>query len=336
MSSIIHYGGRVHGRRLRLVPVLMVSTVALGVGVSACGDGGSTGGVPGSSAAPRQSVAAPAPSAGCLANPPALPTTAVTVDVPLAKVVLDQPGSGELRALAVRPTTVGEYGLFTNSLQVSQVAGEQPSGGNRDVTLPLATQPTCADPLDVYMFFGAPKSTDTAMTTALEVESGTVGRVRLAASGEVRAFTIAAPPGVQSEAQATFEQALLQAFLRLVPLPAEPVGIGATWTATRSIRADSTLTQTMKVTLGGTLDRPELKASVDESPDDSVFRVPGSDRILTIETYTSEGNGTVSIDPAQAFGQGGVQLQGGRTLVGDDAAKKLTQKTGSVYRFGPK
>lgn len=321
-----------HGRRLQLVPVL----VAFGVAVSACGGDDPAAGGPSSATAANASVAAPAPSAGCAANPPALPGNAVTVEVPPAKIMLDKPGTGELHALSVRPTAVGEYGLFTNSLQVSQVAGEQPSGGNRDVTLPLVAQPSCADPLDVTLFFGAPRSTDTAMTKALEAQAGTIGRARLAPTGEVLSFRIAAPSGIPGEAQSTFEQALLQTFLRLVPLPAEPVGAGATWTVTRSIRADSTLTQTMKVTLGGTVERPELKATVDESPDDSVFRVPGSDQVLTIESYTSEGNGTVVVDPARAFGQGGVQLEGGRTLVGDDAARRLTQKTGSVYRFGPK
>ncbi|WP_336671364.1 hypothetical protein [Tsukamurella sp. USMM236] len=326
-----------HGKRLRLVPVVATSTVVLVTALAGCGDGGSTGAGASSSAAPaRQSVAAPAATAGCAATPPTLPSHAVTVDVPQAKVVLDSPGTGAPRALTVRPTAVAEYALFTNSLQVSQVGTEPPSGGNRDVTLPLVAQPTCADPLDVYLFFAAPRSTDAAITQALEVEAGSVARVKLAPSGEVRSFTLAAPPGLSAEAQSTFEQALLQTFLRLVPLPAEPVAPGATWTVTRSIRADSTLTQTMQVTLGGTVERPELKAKVDESPDDSVFRVPGSGTTLTIESYTSEGNGTIEIDPARAFGQGGVQLEGGRTLLGDDPAKKLTQKTGSVYRFGPK
>lgn len=324
-----------HGKRLRLVPVVAVSTVALGATLAGCGGGDSTDA--GASSAPaRQSVAAPAATAGCTNTPPVLPGHAVTVDVPQAKVVLDSPGSGPARTVAVRPSAVAEYALFTNSLQVSQVADEQPSGGNRDVTLPMTAQPTCADPLDVYLYFGAPRSTDPATTQALEVEEGSVARVRLTAGGEVRSFTLAAPPGVSTEAQSTFEQALLQTFLRLVPLPAEPVGTGAVWTVTRAIRADSTLTQTMQVTLGGTALRPELKAKVDESPDDSVFRVPGSGTTLTIESYTSEGNGTIEIDPTRAFGQGGVQLEGGRTLVGDDPGRKLTQKTGSVYRFGPK
>lgn len=325
-----------HGKRLRLVPVVAASTVALGAALAGCGGGDSTTSGASSSAPARQSLAAPAAAAGCTPNPPTLPGHAVTVDVPQAKVVLDSPGTGATRAVTVRPTAVAEYSLFTNSLQVSQVAGEQPSGGNRDVTLPFTAQPACADPLDVYLFFGAPTSTDAATTKALEVEAGSVARVHLTPSGEVRSFTLAAPPGVSSEAQSAFEQALLQTFLRLVPLPAEPVGPGATWTATRAIRSDSKLTQTMRVTLGGTAERPELAAKVDESPDDSVFRVPGSDTTLTIESYTSEGNGTIAIDPARAFGQGGVQLEGGRTLVGDDPAKKLTQKTGSVYRFGPR
>ncbi len=325
-----------HGKRLRLVPVVAASTVALGAALAGCGGDGGDGAGASSSAAPRQSLAAPAPSAGCTASPPALPASAVTVDVPQARIVLDSPGTGPQQPLAVRPTAVAEYALFTNSLQVSQVTGEQPSGGNRDVTLPLVAQPSCADPLDVYLFFGAPRSTDPATTEALRVEEGTPARVRLTAAGDVRSFVLAAPPGVAPEAQTTFEQALLQTFLRLIPLPAEPVGTGATWTVTRSIRAESTLTQTMRVTLGGTAERPELKAAVDESPDDSVFRVPGSSNTLTIESYSSAGNGTLLIDPAKAFGQGGVQLEGGRSLVGDDPAKKLTQKTGSVYRFGPK
>ncbi|KXO89500.1 hypothetical protein [Tsukamurella pseudospumae] len=337
MPSIIHYGGGVHGRRLRLVPVVLTSTVALSAALAGCGGSDSGGGAASSSAdAARGSVAAPATTAGCTNTPPALPGNAVTVDVPQAKVVLDGAGTGSPSALTVRPTAVARYSLFTNSLQVSQVSGEQPSGGNRDVTLPMVVQPTCADPLDVYAFFGAPTSTDPATTKALEVEAGTVGRVRLAPNGEVRSFVIAAPPGVSTDAQSAFEQALLQTFLRLVPLPTEPVGIGATWTATRTIRADSNLTQTMTVTLGGTVERPELKAKVDESPDDSVFRVPGSGTTLTVESYTSEGNGTILLDPARAFGQGGVQLEGGRTLAGDDPAKKLVQKTGSVYRFDPK
>ncbi|GAB3127691.1 hypothetical protein GCM10027289_05530 [Tsukamurella serpentis] len=335
MVSIIHYGGTVHGRRLQLVPAL----VAFGLVASGCGDGDGASAPSGSSAATgsaNRSVTAPPPTAGCAQQAPEPADGAVTVDVPQATVTLDSPGAGPRRTLALRPTAIGEYSLFTNSLQVSQVTGEQPSGGNRDVTLAFTAQPTCADPLDVVLYFRAPTSTDATMTKALEPEAGTVGRVRLAPTGEVRSFRIAAPQGISSEAQSTFEQALLQTFLRLVPMPAEPVAIGAKWSVTRNIRADSTLTQTMQVTLAGSLDAPQLQANVDESPDDSVFRVPGSEQQLTIESFTSAGRGTLDMDPALAFGQGGVQLEGGRTLIGDDAAKKLTQRTGSVYKFGPK
>lgn len=335
MSFIIHYGGTVHGRRLRQVPVLVLSMAALGAALTACGSDAQPepGGSSSAQAAP-QSHPAPAADAGCVTTPPTLPDHTVDIEIPAAKTTLDDAGTGTRTALAVRPTRVATTRLFTNSLQVSQVSGEQPSGGNRDVTLPLTTQPSCADPLDVYVFFGAPTSTDGPMTQALKVEDGTVGQVRLTPTGEVRSFRIAAPEGVAAEAQTTFEQALIQTFSRLVPLPSEPVAPGATWTVTRSVRADSTLTQTMKVTLRGTAERPVLEATVDESPDDSLFRVPGSNQTLTIESFTSAGNGAVTIDPTAAFPiAGGIQLEGGRTLVGDDAAKKLTQKTGSIYRW---
>lgn len=313
----------------------MVAALAMvAVGSAACGDSGGEAG-PSSSAAPQPtSYAAPAPSAGCATNPPALPANAASIAVPAATITVDEPGSGARRVVALRPTATAASELFTNSLQVSMVSGEQPSGGNRDVTLPIVAQPACADPLDVYVFFGAPTSTDAAMTKALAGQDGQVGRVQLTPGGEVRSFTIAAPPGIATEAQATFEQALLQTFLRMIPVPADAVGAGAKWTVTRRIRAETDLTQTMKVSLGGTADRPTVSAVVEEEPDGSTFRVPGSNTTLTIESYTMAGNGSSTIDPTRAFPlDGGVQLEGGRTLVGDDAARTLTQKTGSIHRW---
>ncbi|ADG79230.1 Lipoprotein OS=Tsukamurella paurometabola (strain ATCC 8368 / DSM / CCUG 35730 / CIP 100753/ JCM 10117 / KCTC 9821 / NBRC 16120 / NCIMB 702349 / NCTC 13040)OX=521096 GN=Tpau_2629 PE=4 SV=1 [Tsukamurella paurometabola] len=308
---------------------------AVAVASAACGS--SDGGAGPSSAAPEAtSHAAPAPSAGCAAAAPAMPANAATIDVPQAAITLEQAGEGAQRTVALRPTATAATSLFTNSLQVSMVSGEQPSGGNRDVTLPFTSQPTCADPLDVVLYFGAPTSTDAALTKALAGQQGHIARVKLTAGGEVRSFTIAAPPGISTEAQATFEQALLQTFLRMIPLPAEPVGTGATWTSIRKIRADSDLTQTMKVTLGGTVESPVLTAVVDEEPDGDVFRVPGSSTTLTIESYTMAGKGSATIDPARAFPvDGGVQLEGGRTLVGDDPSRKLTQKTGAISRWTP-
>ncbi|GAA1001905.1 hypothetical protein GCM10009551_074560 [Nocardiopsis tropica] len=312
---------------------MVAALTAVAVGSAACGS--SEGGAPASSSPPAAaSHAAPAAAAGCAANPPALPANATTIDVPQATVTVDAPGSGDRRTVAVNPTRTSASTLFTNSLQVSMVANDPPSGGNRDVTLPIVAQPSCADPLESTLYFGAPTSTDAGMTKALAPQDGQIARMKLTPGGEVRSFTIAAPPGIATEAQAAFEQALLQTFLRAIPLPAEPVGAGATWTAIRKIRADSDLTQTMKVSLGGTVERPAVTAVIDEEPDGSVFRVPGSNTTLTIESYTSAGNGSATLDPALAVPvDGGVQLEGGRTLVGDDPARKLTQKTGSVYRW---
>lgn len=324
---------RARRRHLVAALVLPLSTVAA---CGASGPGASPSSGPGS-APPRPSVPAPAASAGCATALPQPAPGAVTVDIPAATVKVTDPGSEPRRLLAQRPARTQVTKLFTNSLQVSQVTGDQPSGGNRDVTLPITAQPSCSDPGDVALFFGAPTSTDPALTQSLSPEAGTVGHLRATSDGQARSITLAPPAGVAAEAQSTFEQALLQTLSRTVALPADPVGAGARWTVTRRLTGETDLTQTMTVTaktvgVSGTV---ELTAHVDESPDDSVFRVPGSNTQLAITSYTSEGPADVDLDAGLPLPTaGGVTLQGGRTLTGDEQGRTLVQKTGFTYRFG--
>ncbi|MFC7751947.1 hypothetical protein [Tsukamurella soli] len=323
----------IHDRRVR--PVARAVPAALLVLAAACGTSPSDAPSSSSTAAAR-SIAAPSPSAGCAARAVTMPADAVTVDLPSATVTVTDPGAQPRRALTLAPTRTQATTLFTNSLQVSQITGQQPSGGNRDVTVPLTAQPTCTDPTDVALYFGAPSSTDPALTHALRAEAGTVGRIRLAATGEVRSMTLNAPDGISDEAQSAFEQALLQTFTRMLPLPAEAVGAGATWTVTRHLTGETDLQQTSTVTAAAVpaSGAVRLTATVDESPQTSIFTVPGSDRVLTITSYTSTGPADLTLDPALPLpASGGAALQGGRTLAGDTPGQQLVQKTGLVYRF---
>ena len=114
----------------------------------------------------------------------------------------------------------------------------------------------------------------------------------------------------------------------------EPVGAGATWTVTRTLQGETTLTQTMRVTLAAAGPRPILKTDVDESPNDDVFHIPGSAQTLTIDSFTSAGNAELTLDPAAALPTAGsLQLQGGRSLIGGPGSKTLVQRTGFAYRF---
>lgn len=263
-----------------------------------------------------------------------LPDTAVTIPIPAATVTVDDPGAEPRTAVTIHPTEVQATSLFTNSLQVSQVTGDQPAGGNEDLTVPITAQPQCAHPGRVTLFFGAPTSTDRATVEALATTAGTVGELRSAGDGAATALLLAAPAGTKPAAQSIFEQALLQTLSRTVVLPAEPIGPGARWTVTRHLRGETALTQTMHVTLAQTTP-PVLKVKIDESPDNNIFRIPGSNQKLTIDSFTSAGAAQVTLDPARALPvSGSLQLQGGRSLSGGEGSKTLVQRTGFTYRWG--
>jgi hypothetical protein len=317
----------VFGTRLGLV------TTAIGMAtlLAACGSSPDGAGGPSSRAA---AASTPPPTGRCALHPVPLPDGAVSIPVPAATVVVTDPGTEPRTAVSIHPAGVQRIRLFTNSLQVSQLAGDPASGGNRDVTVPLTAQPSCSDPLQVRLFFGAPTSTDDTTTAALSTVAGTVGGLQLRADGQVTALTLAAPPGIDAGAQSVFEQALLQTFSRLLVLPPTPIGAGARWTVTRTLRSETTLTQTMHVGLATVAAEPALKADVDESPNDDVFHIPGSSQTLTINTFTSAGGADVTLDPALALPVGGaLQLQGGRSLTGGAGSKTLVQRTGFTYRF---
>lgn len=63
--------------------------------------------------------------------------------------------------------------------------------------------------------------------------------------------------------------------------------------------------------------------SVDESPVDSTFRLPDGG-VLTIESYSMTGTGTVVVDLARGVPVSGQStISGGRTLVGADSRQAV-------------
>ena len=137
------------------------------------------------------------------------------------------------------------------------------------------------------------------------------------------------------EARHAIEQSLVQALQVSVALPTVPVGVGAVWTSQRSISGAVTVTQVMTITLTSwTGNRVVLGVTLEETPINSVFAVPGTSETITLRRYSNEGTGTVTVDLGRALpDHAALTLTGARELVGSDESAPIVQRTGATVNW---
>ena len=256
------------------------------------------------------------------------------IEVPTAEVTLLNPGTGDLAPLTPAPSKdrAQNVTLTTDSLESSIVPGDggqqQVQRTQQNLTTPLRARVVCDDPSNVEFTIGLPTTSDTALTPELGALTDSPGGITFAAGLNPSSLRLFPNEDSQSPARSALEQSFTGALNRSVPLPAEPVGTGASWRAVRTVRGALTVTQTTTVTLEkrtGTV--LNLRVQVEEAPADSVFRIPGSAQTLHVARFSNTGSGTVTVDLTQALPvEGRIVTKGARELVGDDPSAPLLQQ----------
>lgn len=246
------------------------------------------------------------------------------------------PAAGSTSAAASNAAAPGEIRsvLFSNTLEVSQVAGQSPTGGNDDLTMTVASLPDCANPAAFQLRFTEGSSTLVGVNSDLDRTLATRGGVSVDAAGNVTTLRLIAPESVGVQAQSALEQALIQTLSRAIALPPGPLRVGDAWTATRELSTGATVTQVTRarVSAVGADGAVTVDAEISEEPINSVFTVPGGSQTLAIESYTFAGNAVETRLAGQPLPiDGEIILDGGRTLTGD--SNTLTQKTGYTARW---
>ncbi|MGJ0120876.1 hypothetical protein ACQ7HM_16870 [Williamsia sp. MIQD14] len=314
---------RPHVRRAQAVGACAVIAAV----VAACGSAD-----PGPGGASSSSAAA-----GCTTDSTVGASGASLLPVPPAAVEVLDSGAAPLIAPVGSPTTTSaqQVRLVTTSSSTSLSQGQAPSDDAQTVDLPITAQVLCGDPTDIELTLGAASSPSPDLSASLAAVRGSRAGLAVAAGSVPIALRIVPAAGADDAARSAIEQTLVQALQRSVTLPRDPIGVGARWRSVRTITGAATLRQTITSTLrartGSTL---QIDVTVDEEPVNAVFTIPGSDQTLTIASYSMAGAGSMTLDLSRGLPMSGeLSIDGGRSLVGSDAARPLVQKTGVDIRW---
>lgn len=256
------------------------------------------------------------------------------IPVAAADVTVLDPGTGTPTVLTPRPDTTRAQTvtLTTDSLEASIAPGsdnqQQVQKTQQNLTTPITARVVCDDPTNVEFTIGTPTTADTELTPELAAIAGSPGGVTFRPGLNPQSLRLFPNDASSSPARSALEQSFSGAFDHAVPLPTQPVGDGATWQAVRTIVSAATIRRTTTVTLQSRVGSVvTLKVDVDETPVDSVFRIPGSSQTLSIERYSMAGTGEITVDLTSMLPTGGtIVTKGARELVGDPGSAPLLQQ----------
>ncbi|GAA1482920.1 hypothetical protein GCM10009624_33600 [Gordonia sinesedis] len=203
------------------------------------------------------------------------------------------------------------------------------------VTTPLTARFNCTDSTDLEFVTGTPTSPNLVLNDQLRAADGSIGGLGIAPGLAPISLRLRPDQDSGSQARSALEQSLVQAFRGSVPLPTEPIGPGATWRTERTISAAATVVQTIDARLvEWTGDRVRVAFTVDESPVNSVFAIPGGNATLSIARYSYGGSGEMTIDLTRGLPvSGSARMRGARELVGGDPAQPLLQQIGFEFSW---
>ncbi|MGV9859136.1 hypothetical protein ACWDTD_10845 [Gordonia sp. NPDC003425] len=303
-------------RRATAMGALAVTALTLAGCASNPGPGASSSATPAGCATTSTSGQ---PDAKLIAIPPAAVTVTATGDQPRRLAA----GTPDLAT--AQPVTLST----TSSVASAQTTTSQ------TVQTSMTARFACTDPTDVEMTLGAVTSPDTALADSLRAVAGARAGVAIAPGQVPISLRLIPTQASGSEARAAVEQSLVQALQNSVPLPTEPVGVGAMWRAERTLSAAATVTQTITARLSKwDGNRVTIDFATEEEPVDSVFTIPGGDATLTISRYTYSGTGQVTLDLSRGLPvAGNAEFSGARELTGADPANPLVQRLGFSFTW---
>lgn len=254
------------------------------------------------------------------------------IPIPPAAVTVTSTGAQPHRVVGGAPDrTQPQHSTLstTSSVASTETTTEQ------TVDIPITATFHCTDNTDLEMRLNAPTSPDPTLNDQLRAAKGAQAGLALGPGAAPVSLRLIPTEESGSEARSAVEQSLIQTFQNSIPLPTEPIGVGATWRTERTITAAATLTQTITATLRAwDGNRVTIDFTTDESPVNSVYAIPGSDTTLTIARYSYTGSGTLVTDATRGLPvSGSGTYTGARELVGADPATPLVQKIGFSFTW---
>ncbi|WP_279097369.1 hypothetical protein [Gordonia bronchialis] len=298
----------------RLITTLAPAIAAI-VLVAGCGDSADDG------------AASSSADAGCATENTSGREGVNLIPIPPAKVTVTGHGTEPRRAPAAAPDLAAAQRatVVTTSTVASRGTTEA-----QTVDLSMTARFACTDPTDLEMDLGTTTSPDPALDGQLAAIDGSRAGMAIAPGLAPISLRLMPDDDAGPEARLAVEQALIGALTRSVPMPTEPVGVGATWRVQRVVSAAATVTQTIEARITAwTGNRVTITYTADETPVNSVFAIPGGNQTLTIARYSFTGSGTVIMDLTRGLPVGGeATYRGARELVGADASRPLLQQTG--------
>lgn len=279
------------------------------------------------------------PNRGCDPTSSAQAADLRPIELPPAHVALLEPGTGELRVPTSAPTTETpqRVTLDTKSSETSVIGnqGEAPTTTTEELSTPLTARAGCTDPKNLEFTLGAITSPDEPLNPALATFDGADGGATYADGLSPVSLRLFPPANADQPANRAIEQSLVSAFTYALPLPTEPIGVGARWRTERTVTAATTVTQEIVATLtkweGDVL---TVDIAVDETPTSTVFRIPGSASTLDLTRYANTGTGTVTVDLTRLLPTSAqLEMTGARELVGADPNRPIIQQTSLTLRW---
>ncbi|WP_287383645.1 hypothetical protein [Gordonia sp. (in: high G+C Gram-positive bacteria)] len=314
-------------RRRAAVPAIAAATAcALTLALSACG-----------SDEDDDTAATETSATGCAAESTSGRSDVDPIPVAPAKITVTDPGAQPRKIPAAAPerATPQTTTVSVTSTAVSRTVQDGIDDRRQTVNIPLTARFGCQDSTDVEMTLATPTSPDPTLDEQLAEAEG--GRAGMAVGPGIMPISLRLLPTGSSgpEARHAIEQSLVQALQVSVALPTVPVGVGAVWTSQRSISGAVTVTQVMTITLTSwTGNRVVLGVTLEETPINSVFAVPGTSETITLRRYSNEGTGTVTVDLGRALpDHAALTLTGARELVGSDESAPIVQRTGATVNW---
>lgn len=248
------------------------------------------------------------------------------IPIPPAQVTVTEPGAEPRAVAGAAPNreSAQQITLTTTSTQAS--VGESSS---QTVEIPLQARFGCADSTNIEMTLGAASSPDITLDDALDPVEGSAAGMSIGPGLMPASLRLIPDEEASSQARSAVEQSLIQALQTSIPLPTEPIGLGATWVVERTVNAATRLNQRIEATLTGWAgNRVTLTFTAEETPANSIFRIPGTtNETLTISRYSYTGSGEVTYDLGRGLPLSGTyEYSGARELVG--AGDPLLQQLG--------
>ncbi|WP_197718163.1 hypothetical protein [Gordonia insulae] len=268
-----------------------------------------------------------APQAGCANETTSGRDGVNLLPVAPAKVTVVDAGTGDKRIAAAGPErgTPQSLTLVTTSSVAS--AGDEQA---QTVEMPMDARFHCTDSTDLEMTLGTVTSPEMVLDDQLKAVAGSQAGLAIGPGSMPISLRLLPAEGAGPEARSAVEQSLVQALQLSVPVPTEPIGVGARWRVERTINSAATVTQQIDATLRSRDgNRLVVDVAVDETPVNSVFAIPGSGQTLHIARFSNTGTGQLTLDLTRGLPVAGtIRVGGARELVGSDPARPLVQRTG--------